>query len=187
MPVKLRLQRHGRKRKPFYHIVAADSRAPRDGRFIEKVGTFNPIDNPSTVVLDVDRALYWLQNGAQPTDKVKSILSAEGVLYRNHLNGGVKKGAMTQEQADAKFEAWMKEKERKVGHALDSMRKAKEAETNAKLAAEKEVAEKRSAAIAAAAATAETAAQPAEEAAEEAAPAEEAAENSAPAEETAAE
>jgi len=170
MPVKLRLQRHGRKARPFYHIVAADSRAPRDGRFIEKIGSFNPIGTQQ-LVLDSERALYWLQNGAQPTDKVRAMLSSEGVMFRNHLLVGVRKGALTQEQADAKFEAWMKDKEGRTGKKLDGIRKKLEDAKAKALSNEKEIAEKRAAAIAAAQAEAEAAAnaataeaEPAEEA-----------------------
>lgn len=164
MSVKLRLQRHGRKQRPFYHIVAADSRSPRDGRFIERVGSYNPISEPATVVLDVEKAVKWLQNGATPTDKVRGLLSREGVLYKNHLQTGVNKGAITQEAADEKFEAWSKEKEARTGHANENFRKAGEAEKAKRLAAEKEVFNKRAAAIAAANAPV------VEEVAEEAAP-----------------
>lgn len=157
MPVKLRLQRHGRKARPFYHIVAADSRAPRDGRFIEKIGSFNPIGNQQ-LVLDSERALYWLQNGAQPTDKVRAMLSSEGVMFRNHLLVGVRKGALTQEQADAKFEAWMQDKEGRTGKKLDGIRKKLEDAKAKALSNEKDIAEKRAAAIAAAQAEAEAAA-----------------------------
>ena len=114
MPVKIRLSRKGRKKAPFYHIVAADSRAPRDGKFIEKLGTYNPLTKPATVVLDSERAYYWLTQGAQPTETMRSILRFKGVLYRKHLNRGVQKGALTQEQADAKYQAWIDEKEAKI-------------------------------------------------------------------------
>ncbi|MBK8444805.1 MAG: 30S ribosomal protein S16 [Sphingobacteriales bacterium] len=113
MPVKLRLQRHGRKRKPFYHIVAADARSPRDGAFIERVGYYNPNTQPATIELDVDAALRWLQNGAQPTDTVQAILSYTGVLYKKHLQRGVSKGALTQEQADANFSKFIADKVQK--------------------------------------------------------------------------
>ena len=106
MPVKIRLQRHGKKGKPFYWVVAADSRAKRDGRFLEKLGTYNPNTNPATIDLDVDGTVQWLQNGAQPTDTARTILSYKGALLKNHLAGGVKKGALTEEQAEAKFTAW---------------------------------------------------------------------------------
>jgi small subunit ribosomal protein S16 len=111
MSVKLRLQRKGRSKAPFYHIVAADSRSPRDGRFIEKIGTYNPLTVPATIELKNDRALYWIHVGAQPTDTVRAILRFKGVLYAKHLQEGVKKGAITQEQADAKLAAWTEQKE----------------------------------------------------------------------------
>ena len=113
MAVRLRLQRHGKKGRPFYHIVAADGRAPRDGKLIEKIGTYNPVTNPAEVVLDVDKAVNWLRKGAQPSDTVRSILSYKGVLYRNHLLKGVDKGALTQEQADARYNVWLEQKEAK--------------------------------------------------------------------------
>ena len=126
MPVKIRLQRHGKKASAFYHIVIADGRAPRDGKFIEKIGTYNPTTNPATINLDTDKALTWLQNGAQPTDTCRSILSFKGVMYKNHLKGGIAKGALTQEQADAKFAKWQSEKEGKISGTaakLDSAKK----------------------------------------------------------------
>ncbi len=110
MAVKIRLARHGKKGYAFYHIVAADARAPRDGRFIEKLGTYNPNTNPATVELKFDRALDWLQKGAQPTDTARSILSHKGVLYMKHLLGGVKKGAFSQSDAEAKFNKWLEAK-----------------------------------------------------------------------------
>lgn len=146
MPVKIRLQRHGKKGKPFYWVVAADSRAKRDGRFLEKIGTYNPNTNPATIDLDVDGAVKWLQNGAQPTDTARAILSYKGALLKNHLAGGVKKGALTEEQAEAKFNAWLEEKEAKVAGKTDNLVKA-EAEAKAKaLEAEKAVNEARIAA-----------------------------------------
>ena len=114
MPVKIRLQRHGKKGKPFFWIVAADSRAKRDGRFLEKLGIYNPTTNPATIDINVDKSVKWLQNGAQPTETAKAILSYKGVLLKNHLAGGVRKGALTQEQADEKFNAWVEEKEGRV-------------------------------------------------------------------------
>lgn len=111
MATKIRLQRHGRKGYPFYRIVIADSRAPRDGKFIERIGTYNPNTHPATIDLMFDRALYWLNTGAQPTDTVRNILSREGVLLRKHLEGGVKKGAFDQAEADRRFEAWKAKKE----------------------------------------------------------------------------
>jgi len=114
MPVKIRLQRHGRKGKAFYWIVAADSRSKRDGKLLEKIGTYNPNTNPATVDLDVDAAVKWLQNGAQPTNTAKSLLSYKGALLKNHLAVGVRKGALTEEQAEEKFKAWLEEKEGKI-------------------------------------------------------------------------
>lgn len=114
MPVRLRLQRKGRKKKPFYHIVAADIRAPRDGKFIERVGIYNPLTSPATIELDSDRAMHWLNVGAQPTDTVRAILKFKGVMYKKHLQRGVKKGAMTQEQADELYNAFVAKKEAKV-------------------------------------------------------------------------
>lgn len=125
MPVKIRLQRHGKKASAFYHIVIADGRAPRDGKFIEKIGTYNPTTNPATIVLDNDKALSWLQNGAQPTDTCRAILSYKGVMYRNHLKGGIAKGALTQEQADAKFAKWEIEKEGKISGKITKLDSAK--------------------------------------------------------------
>ncbi|MCC6413704.1 MAG: 30S ribosomal protein S16 [Saprospiraceae bacterium] len=114
MSVKLRLQRKGRTKSPFYHIVVADSRAPRDGRFIEKIGTYNPLTVPATIELNRESAYKWLQNGAQPTDTVRAILRFKGVLYQQHLDGGVKKGALTTEQAAEKLAAWIEAKESKI-------------------------------------------------------------------------
>ena len=146
MPVKIRLQRHGKKGKPFYWVVAADSRAKRDGRFLEKIGTYNPNTNPATIDLDVDTAVEWLQKGAQPTDTARNILSYKGALLKNHLAGGVKKGALTEEQADAKFAAWLEEKTGKVAGKVDGLAKA-DADAKAKaFDAEKAVNEARIAA-----------------------------------------
>lgn len=145
MPVKIRLQRHGKKGKPFYWVVAADSRAKRDGRFLEKIGTYNPNVNPAIIDLDVDKAVAWLQNGAQPTDTARAILSYKGAMLKKHLLGGVEKGALTQEQADAKFQAWLEEKEAKIQGKAEGLAKA-EAEAKAKaLEAEKAVNEARKA------------------------------------------
>ena len=139
MPVKIRLQRHGKKGKPFYWVVAADSRAKRDGRFLEKIGTYNPNTNPATTELNVDVAVAWLEKGAQPTDTARTILSDKGVLLKKHLAGGVKKGALTQEQADAKFAAWLEEKTGLVASKVDGLAKA-DADVKAKaLDAEKAV------------------------------------------------
>ncbi|SHG70295.1 30S ribosomal protein S16 [Flagellimonas flava] len=146
MPVKIRLQRHGKKGKPFYWVVAADSRAKRDGKFLEKLGTYNPNTNPATINLDVDGSVKWLNNGAQPTDTARAILSYKGVLLKHHLLGGVRKGALTEEQAEEKFKAWVEEKEKAVAAKVDGLDKA-QAEAKAKaLEAEKEVSDKRAAA-----------------------------------------
>ncbi|MGB2245023.1 MAG: 30S ribosomal protein S16, partial [Flavobacteriaceae bacterium] len=143
MPVKIRLQRHGKKGKPFYWVVAADSRSKRDGRYLEKIGTYNPNTNPATVDINLDSAVKWLENGAQPTDTARTLLSYRGVMLKHHLNGGVRKGAHSQEEADAKFEAWLVEKEGKIQAKVDRLSKAdSEARTKA-LDAEKAVNEKR--------------------------------------------
>lgn len=125
MAVKLRLQRKGRKKAPFYHIVAADSRSPRDGRFIEKVGTYNPLTVPATIELNRDRAFYWLMNGAEPTDTVNAILRFKGVLYQKHLAIGVKKGALTQEKADDMLANFVEHKEGRVTARKEQTAKAK--------------------------------------------------------------
>ncbi|WP_299102247.1 30S ribosomal protein S16 [uncultured Winogradskyella sp.] len=148
MPVKIRLQRHGKKGKPYYWIVAADSRSKRDGKYLEKLGAYNPNTNPATIELDVDGAVTWLQNGAQPTDTAKAILSYKGAMLKNHLAGGVRKGALTEEQAQAKFDAWLEEKTAKIAAKTDGLSKA-DAEARAKaLEAEKAVNEARIAAAA---------------------------------------
>jgi small subunit ribosomal protein S16 len=126
MPVKIRLQRHGKKGRPFYHIVASDSRAARDGKFIERLGSYNPNTNPATIEIDREKSITWLKNGAQPTDTARAILSYKGVLYMYHLNKGVAKGALTQEDADKKFEAWLSEKESKVQAKKDSLGRSKD-------------------------------------------------------------
>ena len=136
MSVKIRLQRHGKKGKPFYWIVAADARAKRDGKFLEKLGTYNPNTNPATIDLDVDGAVKWLQNGAQPTDTAKAILSYKGAMLKNHLVGGVRKGALTEEQAEAKFQAWLEEKAGKIAAKKDGLSKAQADAKAAALAAE---------------------------------------------------
>lgn len=146
MPVKIRLQRHGKKGKPFYWVVAADSRSKRDGKFLEKLGTYNPNTNPATIDLNLDSAVQWLHNGAQPTDTARAILSYKGALLKHHLDGGVRKGALTQEQADAKLAQWLDEKAGKVDAKKQGLSKA-DAEAKAKaLAAEKKVNEDRIAA-----------------------------------------
>ena len=143
MPTKIRLQRKGKKGRPFFHIVIADGRAPRDGKFIEKIGTYNPLTKPADIDLDFDRALYWLQTGAQPSDTVRAILSYKGILFKNHLQNGVKKGALTQEQADAKFDAWIKEKEDKIAGAVKKVEQETSEELKKRLEAERKVNEER--------------------------------------------
>jgi small subunit ribosomal protein S16 len=163
MSVKIRLQRHGKKGKPFYWVVAADARSKRDGKYLEKIGTYNPNTNPATVELNLDSAVKWLHNGAQPTDTAKAILSYKGALLKHHLDGGVRKGALTQEQADAKLAAWLEAKAGKVDAKKDGLSKA-QADAKAKaLKAEKEVNAKRIAAAAQAEADAIAAATPAVE------------------------
>ena len=148
MPVKIRLQRHGKKGKPFYWIVAADARAKRDGKYLEKLGIYNPNNNPATIELDVDGAVQWMQNGAQPTDTARAILSYKGAMLKKHLAGGVAKGALTEEQAEEKFKAWLEEKNAKVQAKTDGLSKA-DADARAKaLEAEKAVNDARIAAAA---------------------------------------
>ena len=194
MPAKIRLQRHGRKRYAFYHIVIADSRAPRDGRYIERIGSYNPNTNPATIDLDFDKALDWLNKGAQPTDTVRAILSYKGVLYKKHLQGGVAKGAFDEAEADRRFQAWMTEKEAKIQAKVDRLANESEADKKKRLDAEAKINEERAEALAkknaelAAEAEAANAEEAAEEATEEAtateeAPAEEPVAEEAPAEE----
>ena len=167
MATKIRLQRRGRKSYAFYSIVIADARAPRDGRFTEKIGTYNPNTNPATVDLNFERALYWVECGAQPTDTVRNILSKEGVYMMKHLKGGVAKGAFTEADAQAKFDAWKQNKQTGLAALKAKQEEAKKADAKARLEAEKKVneeiakkvAEKKAAAMAAEAeATAEEAA-----------------------------
>lgn len=177
MPAKIRLQRHGRKRFAYYHIVIADSRAPRDGSNIERIGSYNPNTNPATIELDFDKAVDWLAKGAQPTDTVRAILSYKGVLYKRHLLGGVAKGAFSAEEAETRFEAWMTEKANKVQAKKDGLvlnsetSKKSQFEMEAKKNAERAKAIAKRNADAAAAAKAASAPAPvaAEEVAEEAA------------------
>lgn len=131
MAVRLRLQRHGRKQKPFYHIVAADQRSPRDGRFIEKIGTYDPMTKPASIDIDRDRAFEWLMQGAQPSDTVRAILKFKGVLYRKHLQRGVNKGALTQEEADKKYAEFISAKDAKISERFEATAKAKVAELKA--------------------------------------------------------
>ena len=148
MPAKIRLQRHGKKGQPFYHIVVADSRAPRDGKFIEKLGTYNPLTNPAQINIKFDRALYWYSVGAQPTDTARSLLSKTGVMMKYHLMRGVQKGAMTEEQAEIKFQNWMKEKEAKVASIVKANQEKARGEKKTRLDAEKQVNEARAAELA---------------------------------------
>ena len=143
MPVKIRLQRHGKKGKPFYWIVATDSRAKRDGRFLDKIGTYNPNTNPATIDLSLESAVNWLHKGAQPTETARAILSYKGALLKHHLDGGVRKGALTQEQAEAKLAAWLDEKSGTVNAKKDGLSKAKEDAKAKALKLEKEANEKR--------------------------------------------
>ena len=175
MAVKIRLQRHGKKNFAFFHIVVADTRAPRDGRYIEQIGSYNPNTNPATIVINAERALAWLEVGAQPTLTARRILSYEGIMLRKHLQGGVAKGALTQEQADAKWNAWKAEQDKKVAAKKDGVQKdaAKKASEAAK--AEAKVNQARTEALAkkAAEAAEAAAAAAASEAAAEGAAAEE--------------
>ena len=139
MATRIRLQRHGRKNYAFYSIVAAHAQAPRDGRYIEKIGTYNPNTDPATIDLNFDRALYCVLVGAQPTDTVRSILSKEGVYLKKHLLGGVKKGAFDEAAAEAKFSAWKAEKDAKAQKFADKKAADKAADQKARLAAEKKV------------------------------------------------
>jgi small subunit ribosomal protein S16 len=149
MPVKIRLQRHGKKGSAFFHIVIADGRAPRDGKFIEKIGTYNPNTNPATIELNNEKALNWLKNGAQPTDTAKAILSYKGVLLKLHLEKGVGKGALTQEQADAKFENWLQEKQSKIEGKVTKLSTLRADQLKKKLNEEQERNARRQAEIAA--------------------------------------
>lgn len=160
MSVKIRLQRHGRKQAPYYHIVVADARAPRDGKFIELIGSYKPQTVPATIELNNERAIKWLENGAQPTDTVRAILSYKGVLFQRHLDAGVRKGALTQEQADAKLAKWLEEKNAKV-EAHVSKEKSKLTDSkSARLAAEVKANAARAAKIAEKQAALEAAANP---------------------------
>jgi small subunit ribosomal protein S16 len=178
MPVKIRLARHGRKQHAYYHIVVANSRAPRDGRFIERIGSYNPNTNPATIDLDFDKAISWLYKGAQPTDTTRSILSHEGVLMKKHLLDGAKKGAFSEAEAELKFEAWKKDKIAKIQASKEKLSSSKLEEKKARIKAEAKVNEarlaeiaKRNAELAAASAKASAEAEEvAEEVAEETAP-----------------
>ncbi|MBE6286632.1 MAG: 30S ribosomal protein S16 [Mediterranea massiliensis] len=174
MATKIRLQRHGRKGYAFYAIVVAHSKAPRDGRFIEKIGTYNPNTNPATVDLNFERALHWVLTGAQPTDTAKNILSREGVYMKKHLLGGVAKGAFSEADAEKKFEAWKNDKQNGLKAIQAKEAEAKKAEAKARLEAEKKINEAKAKAVAEKKAAEEAAKAAAEAPAEEVAPAEEA-------------
>jgi small subunit ribosomal protein S16 len=165
MATKIRLQRHGKKGKPFYYIVVADARAPRDGRFIERVGSYNPNTNPATIDINFEKTLEWVNNGAQPTDTCRAILSYKGVLYKKHLEGGVKKGALTAEQAETKFAEWLDQKDSKITGKKSNLNAAKDEARKLALIAEAKKKDDKAAAIAA------KNTPPAEEVAEEEAPA----------------
>lgn len=165
MPARIRLQRHGKKNQPFYHIVVADGRAPRDGKFVEKIGTYNPMTNPAQIVLDTDRAVTWLKNGAQPSDTARRILSYKGVLLKRHLQIGVEKGAISQEQADVKFNQWLQEKENKIANKRSSIENEARSNKKARLEAEQKTNEAKAAAVAAKKAAAEATAETEEAAA----------------------
>ena len=183
MAVKIRLQRHGKKGKPFYWIVAADARSKRDGKYLEKIGTYDPNQKPASIDLDFDSALSWLDKGAQPTNTAKAILSYTGVLMKKHLNGGVKKGAFTEEEAKKKFDKWMKEKSAKVEKKIEDVKTALESNKKEARLKEEEYRKKKleDAKAKDEAKAADEA--PAEEAPADEAPAEEAPADEAPAEE----
>ena len=163
MAVKIRLQRHGKKNFAFFHIVVADARAPRDGKFIEQLGSYNPNTNPATIVLDGDKTLAWLKVGAQPTLTARRILSYEGVMLRKHLAEGVAKGALTEAQADAKYAAWKAQRDEKIAAKKAGIKNDEIAKAKAAKAAEQQVNEARAKAIAAKKAEAEEAARKAAE------------------------
>ena len=148
MAVKIRLARHGRKKRPYYYIVVADVRAPRDGRFIERIGSFNPNTNPSTIQLDFDKALDWVMKGAEPTDTCRTILSREGVLMKKHLLEGVKKGAFDEAEAENRFDAWMKENDNKLMARIETIKSTSDADKKSRFDAETKVKETRAQAIA---------------------------------------
>lgn len=169
MPTRIRLQRKGKKGQPYYHIVVADQRAPRDGKYIERIGAYDPNHNPAFIEIDRTKALDWMQKGAQPTDTCRAILSYTGVVYKNHLQNGVKKGAFNQEEADRRFDAWLNEKNTKIEGKRTKLGQAADAAQKDRMAAETKKAQEKAAAISAKLAAASAEAAPA--AAEEAAPA----------------
>ncbi|MBX2978833.1 MAG: 30S ribosomal protein S16 [Flavobacteriales bacterium] len=174
MPTRIRLQRKGKKGRPYYHLVVADSRSPRDGKYIERIGAYDPNQNPAFIEIDREKALTWLQSGAQPSDTCRAILSYTGVVYKNHLANGVKKGAFTQEEADRRFDIWLNEKNTKIEAKKNGLLQGKDAATKARIEAETkkaaDMAAALSAKLAAASAPPPAAAEETEAAAEEAAP-----------------
>ncbi len=148
MPTKIRLQRKGKKGRPFYHLVVADGRAPRDGKFIERLGTYDPMTTPATIEINFDRSLYWVQVGAQPSDTVRSILSTKGVLLKHHLLKGVKKGALTEEQAEEKFQEWLKDKEAKLQKLISDSRLSEKEKQKKRIEEEQKINEERAEALA---------------------------------------
>ena len=149
MATRMRLQRYGKKGQPFYHIVITDGRAPRDGRFIEKIGTYNPLSVPATIDLDMEKALSWMQKGASPSDTAKAILSYKGILYKHHLIKGVAKGAFSQEVADAKFQQWLDEKQAKINSKISQKAQETKSEHKKRLEVETKLKEEREAVLAA--------------------------------------
>ncbi|SDC33183.1 30S ribosomal protein S16 [Williamwhitmania taraxaci] len=149
MPVKLRLQRHGRKGYAYYHVVVADSRAPRDGKFIERIGSYNPNTNPATIDLNFDKAIDWLQKGAQPTDTCRAMLRYKGVIYKKHLLDGVRKGAFTLEVAEERFQDFLKKKESAIQAKKDGLSSKEDADLKARLEAESKVREAKAKTVAA--------------------------------------
>ncbi|MBR98869.1 MAG: 30S ribosomal protein S16 [Flavobacteriaceae bacterium] len=147
MPVKIRLQRHGKKGKPFYWLVAADSRAKRDGKYLEKLGTYDPNTNPADVKIDLNKSIVWLEKGAQPTNTARALLSYRGVLLKHHLNKGIKKGALTEEEAEKRFLKWLDEKEKKIENKVNKIKKSLSDKKDQALEAEKITREKRAEAV----------------------------------------
>jgi small subunit ribosomal protein S16 len=147
MATKIRLQRKGRKKMPYYYVVVADSRSPRDGKFIERLGSYNPNTNPATIEIDGDRALDWLLKGAQPTDTVRAMLSYKGIMMRKHLARGVEKGAVTQDAADQRFADWLEGKAKQIDSKISGLKSKMDEQQRARLTAESEVAHKRAQAI----------------------------------------
>ncbi|MFY0672161.1 MAG: 30S ribosomal protein S16 [Bacteroidia bacterium] len=157
MSVRIRLQRHGRKQRPYYYIVVADSRSKRDGKFIERLGSYNPMTNPATVEIDVDKALDWLMKGAQPSDTARAILSYKGVMMKKHLQVGVVKGALSQEEADTKFAEWLEQKASKIQTKIEGLKADADEQTKVRLEREAAIASKRAEALIAAQAPEEAA------------------------------